>query len=150
MTTYYARSFKDLHVYQKAREVSSAVFKLSKAFPKEEMYSLTDQMRRASRSVGAQIAEAWGKRRYEKHFVSKLTDADAEQMETQHWVSEALDCEYLSPASATQLTSGLEEIGRMLNSMMEKSDSFCGPLDSTLHECTVEYFTSRDEAATDD
>ena len=72
MTTYYARSFKDLRVYQKAREVSRVVFKLSKAFPMEEMYSLTDQIRRAVRSVGAQIAEAWGKRRYEKHFVSKL------------------------------------------------------------------------------
>ena len=123
-------------MYQKAREVSRAVFKLSKAFPKEEMYSLTDQMRRAARSVGAQIAEAWGKRRYEKHFVSKLTDADAEQMETQHWVSEALDCGYLS-RNATQLSSGLEEIGRMLNSMMEKADSFCGPLDSAVHEAAV-------------
>jgi four helix bundle protein len=150
MTTCYARGFKDLRVYQKAREVSGAVFKLSKAFPKEEMYSLTDQMRRASRSVEAQIAEAWGKRRYEKHFVSKLTDADAEQMETQHWVGEALDCGYLSAADATQLNSGLEEIGRMLNSMIEKADSFCGPLDSTLHESTVEYFTSPDETATDD
>ena len=150
MTTYYARSFKDLRVYQKARDVSRAVFKLSKAFPREEMYSLTDQMRRASRSVGAQIAEAWGKRRYEKHFVSKLTDSDTEQMETQHWVGEALDCGYLSPANATQLNSDLEEIGRMLNSMMEKADSFCGPLDSTLHESTAEYFTSPDETGTDD
>jgi four helix bundle protein len=68
MTTYYARSFKDLRVYQKAREVSQSVFRLSQAFPKEEMYSLTDQIRRAARSVGAQIAESWGKRRYEKHF----------------------------------------------------------------------------------
>ncbi len=139
-TTYYARSFKDLRVYQKAREVSRAVFKLSKTFPKEEMYSLTDQIRRAARSVGAQIAEAWGKRRYEKHFVSKLTDADAEQMETQHWIGEALDCGYLSAGEAAQLNSALEEIGRMLNSMMQKSGSFCGPLDSTLHEPPVEYF----------
>lgn len=150
MTTGYARSFKDLRVYQKTREVSRAVFKLSKGFPKEEMYSLTDQIRRAARSVGAQIAEAWGKRRYAKHFVSKLTDADAEQMETQHWVAEALDCEYLSPGNATQLASDLEEIGRMLNSMIEKADAFCGPLDVTLHESTVEYFTFADETATDD
>ena len=142
MTTYYAKSFKDLRVYQKAREVSRAVFKLSKTFPKDEMYSLTDQMRRAARSVGAQIAEAWGKRRYEKHFVSKLADADAEQMETQHWLGEALDCGYISETDARQLNSGLEEIGRMLNSMIEKSDSFCGPLHSTLHESTIEYFTS--------
>ena len=144
MTTYYARSFKDLRVYQKAREVSRAVFKLSKAFPKEEMYSLTDQIRRAARSVGAQIAEAWGKRRYEKHFVSKLTDADAEQMETQHWVGEALDCGYLTPADATRLNAGLEEIGRMLNSMMEKSDQFCGSPDGVLHEDPAEYFTDAD------
>ena len=78
MTKGYAKSFKDLRVYQKARDVSRAVFRLSKDFPKDEMYSLTDQIRRAARSVGAQIAEAWGERRYEKHFVSKLTDADSE------------------------------------------------------------------------
>ena len=144
MTTYYARSFKDLRVYQKAPEVSGAVFKLSKAFPKEEMYPLTDQMRRAARSVGAQIAESWGKRRYEKHFVSKLTDADAEQMETQHWVGEALDCGYISTADAAQLNSGLEEIGRMLNSMTEKADSFCGSPDGVLREDATEYFTTAD------
>lgn len=74
MTTYYAKSFKDLRVYQRGREVSRAVFRLSKTFPKDEMYSLSDQIPRAARSMGAQIAEAWGKRRYEKHFVSKLTD----------------------------------------------------------------------------
>jgi four helix bundle protein len=149
MTTCYARSFKDLRVYQRAREVSRSVFRLSKTFPKEEMYSLTDQMRRSARSVGAQIAEAWGKRRYEKHFVSKLTDADAEQMETQHWVGEASDCGYLSAADVTQLNSRLEEIGKMLNSMVEKADSFCSPPDFTLHETAVEYFASSDETATE-
>jgi len=142
MTTGYARSFKDLRVYQKAREVSGAVFRLSKTFAKEEMYSLTDQIRRSARSVGAEIAEAWGKRRYEKHFVSKLTDADAEQLETQHWVGEALDCGYISPADAAQLNFGLEEIGRMLNSMIEKADSFCGSPDGVLHEDATEYFTA--------
>src|SRR2546426_935564 len=105
MTTYYARSFRDLRVYQKAREVSRAAFRLSKTFPKDETYSLTDQFRRSTRSVGAQISEAWGKRRYEKHFVSKLTDADAEQMEAQHWIGEAQDCGYIAPADAQQLTS---------------------------------------------
>jgi four helix bundle protein len=143
MALEHVRSFKELQVYQKARTVSQAVFKLSKQFPKEEMYSLTDQFRRAARSVGAQISEAWGKRRYEKHFVSKLTDADAEQMETQHWVGEALDCGYLSPADAALLNSGLGEIGRMLNSMMEKSDSFCGSPDGVLREDATEYFTVR-------
>ena len=140
MTIGYARSFRELRVYQKAREVSRTAFQLSKAFPKEEMYSLTDQFRRAARAVGAQIAEAWGKRRYEKHFVSKLTDADAEQLETQHWVGEALDCGYVSAADATQLNSHLEEIGRMLNSMMERADSFCGSPDGVLREDATEYF----------
>ena len=142
MVLEHARSFKELRVYQKAKAVSQTVFKLSKQFPKEEMYSLTDQIRRAARSIGAQIAEAWGKRHFEKHFISKLTDADAEQLETQHWVTEASDCEYISPAEAIQLNSDLEEIGRMLNSMMAKADSFCGPLDGRLREDTVEYFTN--------
>jgi len=142
MTTSYARSFKDLHVYQKAREVSRTVFHVSKAFPKEEMYALTDQMRRSARSVGAQIAEAWGKRRYEKHFVSKLTDADAEQMETQHWVSEALDCRYISPTDAAPLTNGLEEVGRMLNAMIEKAESFCGSETGQVREPPAEYLTT--------
>ena len=109
------------------------------------MYSLTDEIRRAARSVGAQIAEAWGKRRYEKHFVSKLTDADSEQMETQHWVGEALDCEYISAADASQLNSGLEEIGRMLNAMVEKAQLFCGSPDDTLREDASEYLTATDD-----
>jgi len=140
MKTEYARSFKDLRVYQKARDVSRVVFRLSKSFPREEMYSLTDQIRRASRSIGAQIAEAWGKRRYEKSFVSKLTDADAEQMETQHWVGEALECGYITSPDADHLTSNLEEIGRMLNSMIEKAESFCSPPGTTLREPESEYF----------
>jgi len=106
------------------------------------MYSLTDQFRRAVRSIGAQVAEAWGKRRYEKHFVSKLTDADAEQMETQHWVAEALDCGSLSPSDAAQLNSALVEIGRMLNSMIEKSDSFCRSPGVILREEATDYFTT--------
>jgi len=142
MALEHAKSFKDLRVYQKAREVSRMVFKFSKAFPKEEMYSLTDQIRRAARSVGAQIAEAWGKRRFEKHFVSKLTDADAEQLETQHWVTEALDCGYISSADAIQLNSDLEGVGRMLHSMMEKADSFCGSPGTIVREDATEYFTA--------
>ncbi len=72
----YVKSFRDLEVYKLSRKL----VEISKKFPREEMYSLTDQVRRASRSIGGQIAEAWGKRRYEKHFVSKLTDADGEQL----------------------------------------------------------------------
>ena len=142
MALEHAMSFGDLRVYQKAKVVSKSVFLVSKRFPKEETYSLTDQIRRSARSIGAQIAEAWGKRRYERHFVSKLTDADAEQMETQHWVSEASDCEYLSTTDAAEITSALKEIGRMLNSMMEKSDSFCGPTNYIVRESEADYFTN--------
>jgi len=122
----YAKSFRDLVVYQKARSVAKAIFEITKTFPREEMYSLTDQMRRSSRSIGAQIAEAWAKRRYEKHFVSKLTDADGEQQETQHWVDSAEDCGYLEKEQARNLNVDLNEIGRMINSMIDKANQFCG------------------------
>ncbi len=121
----HAKSFRDLLVYEKARAVAKEIFELSKRFPREEMYSLTDQVRRSSRSIGAQIAEAWAKRRYEKHFVSKLTDADGEQLETRHWIDTAEDCGYLPSALATALNKQLGEIGRMLNSMMDKAVRFC-------------------------
>ena len=122
----HAKSYRELEVYEKAYEVSKRIFEFSKRFPKEEKYSLTDQIRRASRSIGAQIAEAWGKRRYEKHFVSKLTDADAEQLETQHWVHVAVTCGYLGEEISKELLDELERIGRMLNSMVRKSHMFCG------------------------
>ena len=140
----HAQSFKDLIVYRKARATAKRIFQISKRFPKEELYSLTDQARRASRSVGAQIAEAWAKRRYEKHFVCKLTDADGEQQETQHWLETAADCEYLTNEEVGSLNSDLAEIGRMLNSMMEKAASFCGEPSLALHESTVDYFTATD------
>jgi four helix bundle protein len=123
--TRHARGFRDLIVYQKAHEVAKSIFEISKKFPKEEVYSLTDQIRRASRSIGGQIAEAWGKRRYEKHFVSKLTDADAEQMETQHWLDVATSCGYLTNAERATLENQLIEIGRMLHAMMAKAHLFC-------------------------
>lgn len=78
----YVKSFRELEVYKVARQLSKNVFEITKKFPPEEMYSLTDQTRRSSRSIGAQMAEAWGKRKYERHFISKLTDSDAEQLET--------------------------------------------------------------------
>ena len=78
----YARRFDDQVVYQRARELAAEIFDVTRAFSREESYSLTDQVRRSSRSIGAQIAEAWAKRRYERHFISKLTDADGEQYET--------------------------------------------------------------------
>ncbi len=120
-----AKSFRDLEVYKLARQLSLEIFKISKSFPKEEMYSLTDQIRHSSRSVGAQIAEAWAKRRYKKHFTSKLTDADGEQQETQHWIETALDCGYLSAINSKDWLKRYDSVGRMLNSMINKADSFC-------------------------
>ena len=122
----HANSFRDLVVYRKACIVTKEIFESSKAFPKEEMFSLTDQVRRSSRSIGAQIAEAWAKRRYKRHFISKLTDADGEQLETQHWIDIAKDCGYLTSTQAVQFNSELSEIRRMLGSMINKADQFCG------------------------
>ena len=120
----YVRHFKDLEVYRRQRELAKGVFAITKGFPREEQFSLTDQLRRASRSIGAQIAEAWAKRLYPKHFVSKLTDADGEQMETQHWLMEAGDCGYIAKADSARLLILCEEIGRMIGSMIRKAESF--------------------------
>jgi four helix bundle protein len=121
----YVKSFRDLEVYKLSREVSREIYLISKGFPSEEKYSLTDQIRRSSRSVGAQIAEAWGKRRYENHFISKLTDADSEQLETQHWLEEAQVCNYLQSDISENLIKKCESIGKMLYSMIDKSSTFC-------------------------
>ena len=121
----HAKSFRDLEVYKLARKLSWEIFEVSKNFPKEEIYSLTNQIRKSSRSVGAQIAESWAKRRYEKHFISKLTDADGEQQETQHWIETALECAYISDKQARDWLERYASIGRMLNSMINKADQFC-------------------------
>ena len=121
----FALNFTELEVYQTARRLSGDLFEITKAFPREETYALTGQLRRASRSIGAQIAEAWAKKRYPRHFVSKLTDADAEQLEAQHWIGVAMDCGYLGFEEAEALTGQLAAVGRMLNSMMEKARLFC-------------------------
>ncbi len=110
----FVKSFRDLEVYKLSRQLSKEIFEVSKKFPKEEMYSLTDQIRRSSRSIGAQIAEAWGKRRYEKHFISKLTDAEGEQLETQHWIEIALDCTYISNEGTKDLLDKYSSIVNML------------------------------------
>ncbi len=133
----YVKHFRDLEVYKRQRELSREVFSLTKRFPAEERYSLTDQIRRSSRSIGAQIAESWGKRRYAKHFVSKLTDADGEQLETQHWTMEALDANYLNQEQFDSLIGLCEEIGRMLNSMIRKSESFSGDEDALREDASI-------------
>jgi four helix bundle protein len=124
----YIKSFRELEVYILARELAKEIYEISKDFPKEEIYSLTSQIRRSSRSVGAQIAEAWGKRRYIKHFESKLTDADAEQLETQHWIETSLDHNYITQEVAQNLMKRYETLEKQIGSMISKSDSFCGKL----------------------
>ena len=121
----HANGYRDLEVYKLARQLSREIFKLTKSFPKEEKYSITSQIRRSSRSVGAQIAEAWSKRRYRRHFISKLTDADAEQQETQHWIETARDCDYLTKEKCDDLLNRYSSVGKMLNSMILKSAQFC-------------------------
>ncbi|MCZ7647290.1 MAG: four helix bundle protein [Planctomycetota bacterium] len=133
----YAKGFYELAVYQKARDLSRDLFALSKSFPKSEEFSLVSQMRRASRSIGAQIAEAWAKRRYERSFVSKLTDADAEQMETQHWIVVAVDCGFLDREAAKPLFARCRDIGKMLNGMMGQSHSFCGSSGLAQEEASI-------------
>jgi four helix bundle protein len=145
----HAQSFRDLIVYQKSRELQREVFKLTRSFPTEETYSLTDQIRRSSRSVGANITEAWAKRRYEKHFISKLTDSDGEQMETQHWIETALECSYIDQKASNLMIEKCLEIGRMLNGMMAKSEMFCGEPSRTLREDSAVYFTQLNHQDTD-
>jgi len=136
----YASSYRDLLVYQKAGVLAREIFEVTKSFPREEMFSLTDQVRRSSRSVGGQNAEAWAKRWYERHFISKLTDADGEQLETQHWIITAPDCGYLTRQKAGDLNGKCQEIGRLLSGMIAKSDRFCGDPSTQMRELDPEYF----------
>lgn len=117
-------SFRDLRVYQEACGLDYAVFMASKSFPKEEVYSLTDQLRRASRSIGSNIAEAWAKRRYPAHFISKLTDSDGELQETRHWLGRALAYAYLAEAEFREFEERCDRIGNMLGKMMRSPDDF--------------------------
>ena len=135
----HAESFRDLLVYQKARELQNEVFLITRAFPKEEKFALSDQIRRSSRSIGANIAESWAKRRYEAHFVSKLTDADGEQYETQHWIETAVECGYLDPEKGMELIEKCKQVGRLLGGTMEKAALFCGKPSRELREDGIEY-----------
>jgi len=117
-------SAKDLRVYQKAYALAMKIFRLSRDWPPEEKYSLTDQIRRSSRSVCANLREAWAKRRYEAHFISKLTDADGENSETDTWLDFAKDCGYLSEEEHQKLTTECREVGAMLGSMLKNPIPF--------------------------
>lgn len=117
-------SFKTLLAYQKAFELSMEVFELSKSFPKEETYSLTDQIRRSSRSICTNIAEAYRKRAYQKHFISKLTDADSENSETQVWIDFSNSCEYINLEQQQNLTTKSIEVGKLINFMISNPEKF--------------------------
>jgi len=116
--------FQDLLAYKKSFELAMSIFETAKSFPSEEKYSLTDQIRRSSRSVSANIAEATRKRRYPNHFISKLTDSDAENAETQVWLEYALACNYINTEIFNDFTSKSVEVGKLLNYMMNNPEKF--------------------------
>lgn len=116
--------FKQLLAYQRAFELAMEIFKLSKGFPSSEQFALTSQIIRSSRSICANIAEAYRKRQYEKHFISKLSDADSENAETQLWLDFALECNYLSQNEKEKLESLSHEIGKLINYMMNHPEKF--------------------------
>jgi four helix bundle protein len=118
-------SVRELEVYKAAFALQQSIFVVSKKFPKDETYSLTDQIRRASRSVGANLSEAWAKRRYPAHFLSKLTDSDGELQETLHWLASAEACEYLTSQQSAELQEQAATVGRQLGSMINRYESFC-------------------------
>jgi four helix bundle protein len=120
-----AKSFRDLKVYQAARETARAVFESSQNFPLEERYSLTDQVRRSSRAIKAMIAEAWARRRYKAAFVNKVDEALGEAYETQSWLDDALDSAYLSKEKFDELDRRYDAIGGMLSRMIDRADDFC-------------------------
>ena len=118
-------SIRELETYQAAFLLQQEIFKISKLFPKEENYSLTDQIRRSSRSIGANLSEAWAKRRYPAHFLSKLTDSDGELQETLHWLATAQACNYIDSQQCNKLQDSASAIGRQLGSMIIQYKSFC-------------------------
>lgn len=132
------RHFSELRVYQLAFDAAGDVFEMTKRWPADEKYALTSQIRNSSRSVCGQIAEAWRKRRYPAHFVSKLTDADGEAAETQNWLLFAEACRYIDASEKQRLWNTYEEIARGLVSMMTNTDSWCGPA-QTVREDHTDY-----------
>ena len=118
------KSFKDLTVYKKAFSLAMEIYHLTKSFPKDELYSLTSQIRKSSRSVCSNIAEGYRKRLYPAHFVSKTSDADMENSETQVWIDFAFHCEYIDKKLKIDLEQKSQEIGRLLNHMIENPEKY--------------------------
>ena len=121
------QSFRELDVYRLGREYAKKIFVTSKIFPKEERYSLTDQIRRSSRAVNAMIAEAWARRQYPAVFINKLSEAMGEASETQAWLDHAYDCDYMDESLHRELNDAWQHVGAMLNRMIDRADSFCKP-----------------------
>jgi four helix bundle protein len=120
-----ARTFRDLRVYQLARAAAREIFKATKSFPRDERYSLTDQIRRSSRTAIAMISEAWARRRYKAVFVSKIDEALGEATETESWLDDALDCGYLDSTQFEKMDADWRSIGAMLARMIDRASDFC-------------------------
>ena len=119
------QGFRDLIVYQKSYKLAMEIFEITKTYPKEEKYLLIDQIRRSSRSIPSNIAEAWVKRKYPKSFVSKLLDSLAEESETEVWIDMSQDCKYIEDQLHNNLLGRYMEVAKMLNSMINTPDKFC-------------------------
>jgi len=118
-------SFRDLIVYQKAYKLAMEIFEISKNFPKEEKYSLTDQIRRSSRSVTSNIAEAWARKRYVKAFVNKLIDSLGEEFETEVWLDYSKDSKYITDSIHSDMMNRYDEVRKMLISMINHPEKWC-------------------------
>jgi len=117
-------SFKDLIVYKKAFDQAMEIFVVTKSFPQDEKYSLIDQIRKSSRSVCACLAESYRKRRYQAHFISKVTDSDMENLETQVWLDFSLACKYINDETYKSMIALNQEIGRLLQNMIDNPEKY--------------------------
>jgi four helix bundle protein len=120
-----AKSFRELRVYALARESARRIFDLTRVFPKEERYALTDQIRRSSRAVKAMIAESWARRRYKAAFINKIDEALGEANETQSWLDDSLDAGYITASEFQELDERYQHVGGMLSRMIDRADDFC-------------------------
>jgi four helix bundle protein len=120
-----ANSFKDLIVYQKAYKLGMEIFEISGTYPKEEKYSLTDQIRRSSRSVTSNISEAWARKKYIKSFVNKFTDSLGEEYETETWLDYSKDCKYITDLQHKELSDRYAEVRKMLITIINNPDKWC-------------------------
>src|SRR5437763_16252775 len=143
------KSFRDLNVYQLARESARRVFQLTKTFPAEERYALTDQIRRSWRAVKAMIAEAWARRRYKAAFINKIDEALGEANETQSWLDDALDDGYVLKEDFHELNDRYQAIGGMLSRMIDRADDFCKYAASTDYRSHVDRIEEQPDAVTE-